>query len=915
MTLRPIIDAFDRCPAVRELADRLPARGATLRLSGLPGSSAAVLATWFAEHQGANRLVVVMATTPADAERWLTDLQNLSATGVALYPQREALGEDEPHFEIAGERIETLEALLRGELRLLVTTARASAERTAVPSALEALRLRMAVSQEQPLRDVVTALERMGYSRVATVSEVAEFSVRGGIVDVYGFGMADAARIEWWGDTISSIRSFDLTTQRSGAELGDVTVLPIRSAGVRTQVDNGGAIERRSLLELLPGDALVIEDASHPDDEEVDRAWREAEHHLAVARRLGEDVPSRDDLFVAPDAWRALRAKFARVTLRDEPADVQVGFFPPERVDRDLSRLRALLGHGIPTLILCDNEGQRERLEELLEDGGFHPEGTTLIVGALDGGFVMPTLRVLTDHEIFRRARRLRRARRYRQAAPSTLTGSLALGDYVVHLDHGIGIYRGIATIKVEQGTIEVAVLEYEGGDRLNVPLYRLDQLERYRASGEDGERPPPRIHRLGGTAWRKVREKTRQAIQAMAAELLDLYARRKSVAGYGFPPDARWQRELESSFLYEDTPDQRTATDDIKRDMERPIPMDRLLVGDVGYGKTEVAVRAAFKAVQGGKQVAVLVPTTILAEQHFRTFADRLADYPVSVEVLSRFRTAKEQKETVEKLADGRLDIVIGTHRVLSKDVNFKDLGLLIVDEEHRFGVKHKERLKQMRLAVDVLTLTATPIPRTLHMSLAGLRDMTVIETAPRDRSPILTFVEPWDDGLLEEAIARELDRGGQVFFVHNRIETIETIAARARALAPRARVAVGHGQMAADELEEVMQRFVTGEVDMLVSTMIVESGLDVANANTMIVHDAHRFGLAQLYQLRGRVGRSHRRAYCYLIVPDVIDLGAEERLKVLEHYTDLGAGYRIALRDLELPFQHSGIRSLEFT
>jgi transcription-repair coupling factor (superfamily II helicase) len=514
----------------------------------------------------------------------------------------------------------------------------------------------------------------------------------------------------------------------------------------------------------------------------------------------------------------------------------------------------------------------------------------------------LPTLRVLTDHEIFRRARRLRRARRYRQAASSSVTGNLSLGDYVVHLDHGIGIYRGIAAITVEGGVIEVAVLEYEGGDRLNVPLYRLDQLERYRAADGDSDHAPPKLHRIGGTQWRKVREKTRQAIQAMAAELLDLYARRKSVAGYGFPPDTRWQRELESSFLYEDTPDQRTATEDIKRDMERPMPMDRLLVGDVGYGKTEVAVRAAFKAVQGGKQVAVLVPTTILAEQHFRTFADRLADYPVTVEVLSRFRTVKEQKETVRKLAAGELDVVIGTHRILSSDVLFKDLGLLIVDEEHRFGVKHKERLKQLRLAVDVLTLTATPIPRTLHMSLAGLRDMTVIETPPRDRSPILTFVEPWDDGLLDEAMARELDRGGQVFFVHNRIETIATIVARARSLAPRARVALGHGQMPADELEDVMQKFVTGDVDVLVSTMIVESGLDVPNANTMIVHDAHRFGLAQLYQLRGRVGRSHRRAYCYLIVPDTIDAAAEERLKVLEHHTDLGAGYRIALKDLEL-------------
>ena len=903
MTLRPIIEAFDRCATVRALAERIPARGTTVRLGGVPGSSGAVLATWLARHVGAGRLVTIITATPADAERWLTDLQHLTGSGTALYPQREALGEDEPHFEIAGERVETLEALLRGELRLLVTTARASAERTAVPSALESLRLQLVTGAERPLREVVDALERMGYTRVPTVAEVAEFSVRGGIIDVYGFGMASPGRLEWWGDSVSSIRAFDLTTQRSGAELPDVTILPIKSVASDDSLPGGGPVERRSLLELLPADTLLIEESAHPDEEEVDRAWREAEHHLEIARRLGEHAPPREDLFVDPAEWRRRVGTFARLLLGDEPAEVQLGFFPPERVDRDLNRLRGLLGHGTPTLILCDNDGQRERLDELLEDaGGGRPAGTTLVVGALDGGFVMPTLRVLTDHEIFRRARRLRRSRRYRQAAPSTITGALSLGDYVVHLDHGIGIYRGIAAITVEGGVIEVAVLEYEGGDRLNVPLYRLDQLERYRAADDDADHPPPKLHRIGGTHWRKVREKTRQAIQAMAAELLDLYANRKSVAGYGFPPDTRWQRELESSFLYEDTPDQRKATEDIKRDMERPMPMDRLLVGDVGYGKTEVAVRAAFKAVQGGKQVAVLVPTTILAEQHFRTFADRLADYPVTVEVLSRFRTPKEQKETVRKLAAGELDIVIGTHRILSSDVLFKDLGLLIVDEEHRFGVKHKERLKYLRLAVDVLTLTATPIPRTLHMSLAGLRDMTVIETPPRDRSPILTFVEPWDDGLLDEAMARELDRGGQVFFVHNRIETIATIVARARALAPRARVALGHGQMPADELEDVMQKFVTGEVDVLVSTMIVESGLDVPNANTMIVHDAHRFGLAQLYQLRGRVGRSHRRAFCYLIVPDIIDPAAEERLKVLEHHTDLGAGYRIALKDLEL-------------
>jgi transcription-repair coupling factor (superfamily II helicase) len=511
---------------------------------------------------------------------------------------------------------------------------------------------------------------------------------------------------------------------------------------------------------------------------------------------------------------------------------------------------------------------------------------------------------VLTDHEIFRRARRLRRPRRYRSASPgaaATGEGALTLGGYVVHLEHGIGIYRGLQTIPVGEGTLDVAVLEYEGGDRLNVPLYRLDQLEPYRAAG-DGDAPPPRLHRLGATTWQRQRDRTRAAIRKMAEELLQLYARRQLASGYAFPPDTPWQRELESAFLYEDTPDQRRAAAEVKRDLEQPRPMDRLLVGDVGYGKTEVALRAAFKAVQAGKQVAVLVPTTILAEQHGRTFRERLADYPVRIEVLSRFRSAKASADAVRQLAAGTIDIVIGTHRLLSRDVIFHDLGLLVVDEEHRFGVRHKERLKALKLAVHVLTLTATPIPRTLHLSLAGLRDLTLLETPPKDRSPVLTFIEPWDDALLEEALARELDRGGQVYFVHNRIETIATIAERVRRLAPSARVAVAHGQLRETELDEVMSRFVRGEVDILVSTMIVESGLDVANANTMVVDRADQLGLAQLYQLRGRVGRSHRRASCYLLVPDLVDAEAEERLRVLEHHTDLGSGYRIALRDLEL-------------
>jgi len=896
MSLPFLLDRFEALPATRALAEGLPAAGIRLGLGGLPGSSPAVLVATLARRL-AHRPFAVIAPTPADAERWLADLRTLCEGGVVLFPQRESLGVEEPHVEIAGERIETIAALLQGggAARVVVTTARASAERTAVPGALAHARLELTAEPTVgTLTEVVGRLEAMGYERVPMVTEVAQLSVRGGILDVYGYGMAAPTRIEWWGDEIASLRTFDLDTQRSGEPTSRVTVLPVNVEG-RGLVGGLPGVQS-SLLELLPADAVLVLDQESALTREVERAWSDAAHHLEVARRVGEDVPPRDAVLLEPAAWRRQTDRFARFAPGAVDAGSRFPLSPPEAIDRDLKRLRQVVASPPDTVILCDNEGQLERLDELIGS-----EQATLVVGALDAGFVLPTLRVLTDHEIFRRARRLRRPRRYRTATLASEVRPMAQGQYVVHLEHGIGIFRGLQSITVGDATLEVAVVEYEGGDRLNVPLYRVDQLEPYRAPG-DGDAPPPRLHKLGSTAWQRQRDKTRAAIRAMAQELLELYARRQLAPGYAFPADTPWQRELESAFLYEDTADQVRATVDVKRDMERPRPMDRLLVGDVGYGKTEVALRAAFKAIQAGKQVVVLVPTTILAEQHGRTFRERLADYPVRLEVVSRFRSAKNTATALVRLADGSLDIAIGTHRLLSPDVLFKDLGLVIVDEEHRFGVRHKERLKALKLSVDVLTLTATPIPRTLHLSLAGLRDLTLLETAPKDRSPVLTFIEPWDDALLEEALARELDRGGQAYFVHNRIETIDTIASRVGSLAPRARVSVAHGQMKETELDAVMARFVAGDVDILVSTMIVESGLDVANANTMIVDRADRFGLAQLYQLRGRVGRSHRRAACYLLVPDLPDPAAEDRLRVLEHHTDLGSGYRIAMRDLEL-------------
>jgi len=899
--LPTLVKAFRDLPILRALADDLPSRGTITTLGGLPGASPAVMIAALAEHDP-QRFFLIVAHTPAVAERWCSDLDVLMADSIRIYPQREALGEDEPHVEIAGERAETVQAIAQGEARVVVTTLRALAEVSRMSDAVVSLRMELAKNMAADFSEFVVTLEQMGFERVPSVRDVGEFAVRGGLIDVYGFGMAAPTRIEWWGDEIVSIRSFDLDSQRSENEIERVTVLPVKVTEPTVDVEEDGDGEHlvgKSLFDLIPSDALLVVDQD-VNVADVGRIWDEAQHHIDLARQRGEDVPNREAIYLTPesvsDHWRQV----ARMELTGTGADFDFRLGIPPKIERKIGRLARMVASG-STLILCDNAGQLERLDELLMEDGARSMAT-LALGALSGGFVLPNLTVLSDHEIFARERRLRRIRRYRQATRSLTTGALSVGDYVVHLEHGIGVYRGVETITVGEGTtIEVAVVEYEGGDRLNVPLYGLDQLEPYRMTS-DATAPPPRLHRLGGAKWRTQRAKAKRAIQLLATELIDLHARRSIIEGFAFPPDTRWQRELESAFLYEDTPDQRRATDETKADMERPHPMDRLIVGDVGYGKTEVAIRAAFKAVQAGKQVAVLVPTTILAEQHGRTFRERLADYPVNVEVLSRFRTAAEQRGVIKRLQSGQVDIIIGTHRLLSKDVMFKDLGMLVVDEEHRFGVRHKERLKAMRLEVDVLTLTATPIPRTLHLALSGLRDLTLIETAPRDRSPVLTFIEPWDDALLEEVMAREVDRGGQVYFVHNRIETIEAIVERVRRLAPRATVEMAHGKLKERELDAVMRRFVAGEVDVLVSTMIVESGLDVPNANTMIVHKAHHLGLAQLYQLRGRVGRGHRRAFCYLLVPDLIEPESEERLKILEHHTELGAGYRIAMRDLEL-------------
>lgn len=904
----PILDAVASCAPFQELAGRLPGPGQRDGLGGLRGSSATVvLAALHRRHP--DRVMVALAQGPREAAATEADLEALlGADGAALlYPQKEALPyeESETNLEIGGLRVEAVEGIFSGRSRILVTTPRALQERVPIPAHLARLRLTVRVGDTLDLLALADLLVDRGFERVPLVEEVGQFAVRGGLVDVFSVGSGDPVRIELWGDEVVSLRSFEILDQRSLADLTETFILPVdfrRGAG-------DGDVVSRSLLDLLPVDALMTTLGSWDVSEEVQRTWDRVTTLYADLLDSGASPATPESLFLTPDELRGHLDRLPSLHLHPEPDARRVLLVrDAPAIDRDMGKLEEYLRVGAAreheTLLLCDNDGQLQRLEEILGGGERIPPGTRLGLGAVSEGFELPDatppLRVLNDHEIFRRARRLRRARRFRGSVALESLAQLHPGDYVVHMDHGVGCYVGLERIEVGGEELEALAIEYAGGEILRLPVYRLDLIERW--VGETDDAAPPAVHRIGGKRWKTLRRKTEKAIEDMTAELLQLYARRAAAKGFAFSADSRWQKEMESSFLYEDTPDQRKAADDVKRDMESERPMDRLVCGDVGYGKTEVAVRAAFKAIQDGKQVAVLAPTTILAEQHRHTFEERLADYPVRVGALSRFRSAKETRELLGRVVNGEVDIVIGTHRLLSDDVSFKNLGLLIVDEEQRFGVKHKERLKRLRTSVDVLTLTATPIPRTLYLSLSGVRDLSLIRTPPRDRMPIFTHVLPWTDQIIQEALHRELDRGGQAFFLHNRVETIYTIAEEVRALTPEARVEVAHGQMSGHELDVVMTAFVDGEVDVLVCSSIIENGLDVPNANTLIVDRADQFGLSQLYQIRGRVGRSDRRAYCYLLVPENLSEEAERRLRVLEHYTELGSGYSVALKDLEL-------------
>jgi transcription-repair coupling factor (superfamily II helicase) len=980
------LDYSDALPEARRLVEFLEGRWGRndaaafprrLAMRGLTGSARGYLTSWLQRATGRTVLYLVGHGEAFDEAR--DDVEYFRGAGATLaFPEPDQLPYDpaSPHPAITAQRLETLGRLselaaARERGALVIASVRGLLQRVPSPRRLSRAIMRLAVGDEVDPQALIARLALLGYERLPEVEAVGQFARRGGILDVWPASSGDPLRLEFDGDTLRSLRRFDSGTQRSLEQLGAATLLPryeiviapeeleaalgrLRGTGDTAGGDSEGAIrpddpaagalfqdglerfaalydpELGSLLDYLPEDTLVVMndpgaliDRAEDLERLIHRGYDEALKHYP---RLSPP----DQLFLpAAELAKLLRERpgadwmgpIDSAAARGHAQELFVACSPPDSVQRSIERLKAQIeeyaARGIHTVILCDNAGQRDRLGEMLGD-----RNATLGIGLVSAGFALPGagLAVLTDHEIFSRYRRRRRRLKKTGGLSIAELSTLKTGDFVVHEDHGVGVYRGMQRLTLGGQETDCVEIAYAETDRLFVPVQQLALVSRYAA----GEGARPALHRLGSPAWQKTRARAKRAIQDMAESLIRSYAARRALEGHAYKPDTVWQREMEASFPYEETADQLKAIEEVKQDMESARPMDRLICGDVGYGKTEVAIRAAFKAVQDGRQVAVLVPTTILAQQHLQTFRERLADFPVRIEVLSRFRTAREQKETLAALKRGEVDVLIGTHRLLSKDVSFPKLGLVVIDEEHRFGVAQKERIRQMTRLVDVLAMTATPIPRTLNLSLAGARDMSVIETPPRDRLPVHTEILEFDDEVIADAVLREIDRDGQVFYVHNRVETIHNAALALQKLVPQVRVAVAHGQMAERELERVMLEFLDRRWDVLVSTMIVESGLDIPSVNTLIVDRADTLGLAQLYQLRGRVGRSAHRAFAYLLVPSrrVLTEDAEKRLRVIEEFDDLGVGFKIALRDMEIrgagnllgPEQHGFILGLGF-
>ncbi len=960
--VRELLQSLGRHPAFQHLLhDITAARQGCHSLSGLPPLAKALYAAllW----QAAERPVILITSSPKEAD----DLTELLGTffellvpsralpGPQLLPAFDVLPFQHlsPHSEIREQRAVALWRLATGRTSLTVTPLASALLRLESPEFYRTLALTLRCGEELPLENLVAHLEATGYQKRDPVEMVGDYSVRGGIVDVFSPESPGPVRLEFFGDQIESIRRFDVETQRSVMRIEECLILPLSETPASQEVFvqladclGPGRAPRppgpfpgweffvpllrprsASLLSFSPSAILI---------------WVEPEQLARSAERLWERLEQSPFPECPPERiffrWEELRSACepaAQVAFREldfggDPGchmtiRPSVAFHGNMRIA--VAETRNFLERGGRVAFFAASGGELERLADIFNEYelpcqlGIEPsDGTSaylaeraylagavtnvfLLRGCLRRGavFADANIAIYGFEDLFDASEVVARApARTHLTRFSADLADLKPGDYVVHAEHGVGRFLGLRELALDGQKGDFMLLEYAGEARLYVPLSRLDLVQKYRGAGEAA----PPLDRLGGVTWARTRSRIKARMRDMAQELLKLYAERKLAQGFAFSPDSNWQREFEDAFEFVETEDQLTAIREIKRDMERPEPMDRLLCGDVGFGKTEVAMRAAFKALADGKQVAVLAPTTVLCFQHYETFKTRFAPFPVRVEMLSRFVSPRQRKTILDDLATGRVDIVIGTHRLLSKDVEFRDLGLLIIDEEQRFGVRHKERLKQLRKNVDVLTMTATPIPRTLHMALLGLRDMSVIETPPKDRLAIHTVVAHFDPELIRAAIEQELARGGQIYFVHNRIETLWSRAAELQQLVPHCRIAVAHGQMSEVQLEKVMLGFMRHQFDLLACTTIVENGLDIPLANTIIIDHAERYGLAELYQLRGRVGRSNRRAYAYLLVPPEAELTetARKRLAALKEFSELGAGFKIAALDLEL-------------
>jgi transcription-repair coupling factor (superfamily II helicase) len=975
---------------------------ASVTIEGLHGAANAYLLAALGQ-QVALRIVVVVSTQERAEQLW-EDLSALregcvggqTAQELVVLPSLDTVLYEAmaPDAALRRDRLRALWTIATSDAWLVITTADALTHGTLPRETLRERALELQAGQELERDLLAEHLACNGYNPQDAVEEEGDFSVRGGIVDVFPSTSTFPVRVEFAADRVESLRRFDPETQRATGEQETILILPASefvlpggsggdeqalrrmrealdsqakalasdspdaASALREKVGRDisemeqGALQpnlqyylpylflqRATALDYLPSNALVVVEEPQRVAESMERVTQEAQSRYEAGIARGGLLKLPHALYSEwPAAESDLKQRktvvIERLRKDSRQADVALTAIAPPafsgRVEEMAVNLQKWQREGRRVVAMTR---QDKRLSELLAEAGItgvvpaaelKPGQMAIARGDLSGGFQLPDagLVVLTDSELFgwSKQRRTPRRRRALQAMSLASVAQLREGDYVVHVRHGIGIYGGLVPRTVEGAQREYVLVRYAGQDKLYVPVDQLDRVQKY-IGGED---QVPTINRLGTAQWERTKQRARKAAQDMARELVALYAARQASKGHAFSPDTPWQQEMEDGFAYEETPDQWNAIEEIKRDMEEPGPMDRLLCGDVGYGKTEVAIRAAFKAVMDYRQVAVLVPTTVLAQQHFNTFRERLTPYPVHVEMLSRFLSRSAQQRVVEGLAAGEVDIVIGTHRLLSKDVKFKDLGLLIVDEEHRFGVRHKERIKQLRPTVDVLSMTATPIPRTLHMALSGIREMGLIRDAPEGRIPIRTKASARDDAMVRDAIVREIARGGQVFCVHNRVESIGHVAERLHRLVPEARTAIAHGQLPEAELERIMVDFYAGRFDVLLCTSIIESGLDIPNANTIVVDESERLGLAQLYQLRGRVGRSDRQAYAYLTWTPHKRLteAAEKRIAAIREFCELGSGFKIALRDLEIrgagnllgPEQHGFIAAVGF-